>query len=509
MATYTGGVGSSGKNLGGGVYDIGITLAAGEYPVKVRFDTKSGGAYWTNRVTSAKRSATISLCGGSGGNPSVTLGTITLDGGRSNVNTPEYSIDGSTLAGCSLYLSINNGSGGVNLRNYCAITVETSGGGSTEEETEQETVPPFSPDVYKKLLPTVGYDGTFLNLARRATWQIKVEGVDCTAEIEKNLISIEITDNEEDAADDLQIKISDRDATWLQKWLDDTIQAGAKTKGLKFQVWIGMRTDSGAVTQQKAGTFVLDTVKHSGPPAVCVIKCLSVDYAGGIRTEKRDYAWEGYTLYGIAADIAKKGGLKLLYCTENNPKLYRKEQDQQTDLEFLVDLCHDYGVSIKITDGQMVLFKRSQYEGDDAIATFKYGDGSYLKWDVSTGTGDVTYDSCTVKYYDPETAKLITGTYKTAEYDENDDDEHQELVITDIRVKSIAEAEQIAEMRLKLKNLFERKVKFTVPGNPQMIAGIPVVLSGFGYWNGKYMIRKAKHSITKSGYTTQIELRKI
>lgn len=41
-----------------------------------------------------------------------------------------------------------------------------------------------------------------------------------------------------------------------------------------------------------------------------------------------------------------------------------------------------------------------------------------------------------------------------------------------------------------------------------MVAGVTVMLAGFGMFDGKYLIYQAKHSVS-NGYTTQIKLRRV
>lgn len=518
MGTYTTAIGSSGITLKDKVTSLGIQLPANEYPTKIHFDLKGGGAYWKQSSYQPGTGA-FWLHGDAEGKTGVKFGEMTLPSVSSNITQKDFDIpNGKTLLGCALYFDAKAVSGwGVGLRNRCTITVTTEIG-TIEPEV------PADPDLYKKLLPTVDQNDKMIGCARRADWKVKVNGVDITDEIKKDLISIEVTDNEEAQADDLQIKMSDRDAIWLTKWLDVTVHKGAKAKGLSFEAWIGNTDHTGKVLQQKSGTFLLDSMDHSGPPAVVKIKCACVDCQGGIRTDENDKCWENIKLRDIAGDIAAKGKLNLLYCTTRNPKYDRKEQDQETDIAFLIRLCDDAGLSVKISEGNLIIFDRKSFESQDVIQVITYGDGSYTKWSLGTGNGEVTYDICTVRYTDPVTGKVIEGCYKSeawqeeedrvaeANKDKKDSDEkeepkHTELKIRNKKVSNKAEANELAEIELNLKNLFERTVSFTLPGNPSMMAGLPIQLVHFGYWSGKYMITTCTHSITNSGYTTKIKLR--
>lgn len=369
----------------------------------------------------------------------------------------------------------------------------------------------LSSKLFNDLLPQSMDDKDAGKKARHAAWRVNVQGVDVTKEIHHNLLSLEVTDNEEDEADDLQIKIADRDGEWLQKWLNDTIQQGAKTNGLKFEIWIGITDADGKVTKQKCGTFYLDCVKHSGPPAVTTIKCISLAFGGGIRSEKRDKAWEKYNLSGIAGEIAGKAGLKIQYLADSDPFYARKQQDQETDLEFLMRLCKEEAMSLKFSDNKMVIFDKKKFEAKMPSRNFIFNSShcEYLKWDLGTTAAEEQYDSCLVKYTDPKTGECIEGRYKSDEYATNDSDKHRELVITDKKVSSVGEAMHLAEKLLKINNQFAKEASFTVMGDPTLMAGLTAHLSKFGYWNGKYIISRAKHTIGPSGYTTRIDLRKV
>lgn len=70
------------------------------------------------------------------------------------------------------------------------------------------------------------------NLARRTAVEVAFDGLDISESIHPYLLSLTYTDNEEDEADDLQIKLQDRDGLWLCQWLNDMVQAAASTTGV-------------------------------------------------------------------------------------------------------------------------------------------------------------------------------------------------------------------------------------------------------------------------------------
>ncbi len=124
------------------------------------------------------------------------------------------------------------------------------------------------------------------------------------------------------------------------------------------------------------------------------------------------------------------------------------------------------------------------------------------------GAADVKYSSCRVSYVDPATGECIEATARIEDYAPNAKG-NQQLEIS-AKVASIGEAKTLAEKQLRLHNKYAKTASFTFPGAPSLVAGVTVRLRGWGSWNGKYMISRATHSVSsRSGYTTQIELRRV
>lgn len=70
-------------------------------------------------------------------------------------------------------------------------------------------------------------------------------------------------------------------------------------------------------------------------------------------------------------------------------------------------------------------------------------------------------------------------------------------------------AKQKAEklLREKNKNEFQACIKLT--GDIKLCAASTIYIDGFGIFDGKYFIEKSVHNIDGSGYTTEIEIRKV
>lgn len=349
-----------------------------------------------------------------------------------------------------------------------------------------------------------------------ATWTdvgVSFDGVDISIPINSNLLTFSYTDNEEDEADDLQIKLHDRAGQWLQKWLNESVQAAAygitdSTKGLSITAGIKKHYPSGKVIKTDCGVFELDSVKAEGPPSGITIKGTSLPYAGGIRTDERDKSWENYTLSGIGAEIAGKASLGFLFDSPNNPSFSRVEQAKQTDIAFLQTLCHENGLSLKVSMGKLIIFDQAKYEKLEPYTNIVWTDGSYTKYSLTTQEGEVHYDECRVRYYHPIKKELFEGSAQAEDYDGEASD-HTVCEITTRPVESNAEAKSLAAYILRMHNKYEKKCVFTMVGNPMLGAGLTVQLMGFGMWDEKYIIKQCKHEVSQNGYTTKLTLRTI
>jgi len=344
------------------------------------------------------------------------------------------------------------------------------------------------------------------DLARRTKAEITFAGVDITKDIQPYLLSLSYTDNAEDEADDLQLTLQDRDGLWLEKWLQEAVEATAAGKlkigaVLLAENWQGNGQDK----MLDCGTFELDSVTTQSTPSTVTIKATALPFSAKIRQTLQTKAWENYTLSGIANELAEANGLACMYESAADPFYSRVEQVQTSDIAFLQKLCQRAGLSLKATGTMLVLFDQAAYESKPSVFTIKRGDGKYTKYKLSASTADSQYASCRVNYVDPASGKCIEGVAKA---EESNSGSKQQLEIT-TKVASAAEAKELAAKYLRLHNKFAKTASFSLPGNVGLVAGLCVQLVGFGGWDGKYIISQAAHSLSGGGYTTQIELRRV
>lgn len=288
-------------------------------------------------------------------------------------------------------------------------------------------------------------------------------------------------------------------------------QERAASKGLKISAVILRENwnSDGKDDMLDCGQFELDSIDASGPPATITIKATSLSYSSTVRQTKKSKSWENTTLSAIAKKIAEANGMACMFECGTDPSYKRVEQYQTSDIVFLQKLCHNAGCSLKVTNNILVIFDQSKYEKKKSVFTIKHGAaGGYTKYKLSTGDND-TYTSCRVSYTTSNGA-VISATAYVEDYKEPNDDDQTKNQCLEIhqKVTSKDEAQALAHKMLRLHNKYEFEASFTFPGDPKLVAGSAVTLSGWGAFDGKYIIKQAKHSIGSSGYTTQIALRK-
>lgn len=338
--------------------------------------------------------------------------------------------------------------------------------------------------------------------ARRTEIRLTFDGTDITADINKYFQSLSYTDNESGKTDDLQVSLDDREGVWLGNWLNTpSASKGAELSAVIIQKnWNSDEKDR----VLDCGVFQLDSIDASGPPGKVTMKGTSIPYSSTIRTQKKTKAWEKFQLSKIANEIAAKNGFRCMFESAFDPFYTRTEQVQESDIVFLQRLCRNAGISLKVTAKIIVLFDAAAYEQKSAVRTIKRGSADVLSFSFSTNLHDTSYSKCHVSYTNPNTGATIEYTYTP-----KDADKSGQVLEVNEKVSSREEARQLAMKRLREKNKDEFKASFSLVGDAGLVAGVTVQVSGYGAFDGKYIIETAGHSVSNSGYKTDLTLRRV
>lgn len=324
---------------------------------------------------------------------------------------------------------------------------------------------------------------------RRTRISLLYNDTDISRDISPDLISFDYTDKESGEADDLSIKLKNNHGLWTGEWFPskgDTLKASIIDEGFG---------------EMYCGTFKIDDIEASGPPDVMVIKGVSIPLDESIRRKDKSKTWEDTTLSAIANEIGTTGALEVIYDADSDPAFSRLAQNEEPDLAFLNRICKDEGFSLKITDQKLVVFEQAKYEAQAANITFTKGVDNIEGYRFSSQAFDL-YKSCTVNYYNSEEEKQLSYTCTAPNISEG-----MEANVVKV-ADSLAEAERWAKAELRKRNKHEITGDLTITGRTDVFAGTNIELSGFGKYDGVYIIEEAGHSVG-SGYRTALKVRRV
>ena len=332
--------------------------------------------------------------------------------------------------------------------------------------------------------------------ARRVIPAVFYNKKDISADLSQYLKSISYTDNMTGEADDLQIVLADVEHLWSGGWMPEL--------GAKLDVsWLLKDWEiNGVPTSFHAGMFEVDEVSCTFGPSQADIKAVSIPDNNTLRGVEHTKVWEKATLQKVCKDIADSCQLELSYEPDYEVNYDRVEQSEESDLAFLTKLCRDAGLALKIYNEKLVIFDESVYEQAVPVLTI-----SATQSDLSGGTRFIrklrdTYKACHVKYQRGEDKQLIEFTFSAPDKSEG------KILQVKEEVSSIAEAERLAKKRLREKNCEEVTGSFNCIGNPSLVASSTVNVVGFGAFDGKYIITRAQHDISSSGYRCSVDIRR-
>lgn len=368
-----------------------------------------------------------------------------------------------------------------------------------------------------KSLINMARDDVQKGYARRAFAKILYNGTDITASLQTYSKSVDYTDVISGEADDLQITLKDTDGLWLSDWFPD--KGAVLTASIVTQYW-----DSPTAPDKElpCGLFEIDEIECSSMPSEVKIKAVSVPDNTTLRGTEHTQAWEQLSIWRVANDIAARNNMGLQWQVKDNPNIDRIEQTEQSDLSFLNKLCQDHGYSLKVVNNELVIFDLKDLEAAEPLLLFKRPAVKDLvsqvviakdsattpvlktlvpsQWSFRTSTRDI-YKTCIVEYTDSKTKQTIKATF---------DDPNKttgKILRVKKEVKSQAEADELAKRELRAKNLEEVTARLDLMGDTDLSSGLTCQVTGFGHFDGKYIISSVHHTIG-GGYNCSVDLRR-
>lgn len=248
------------------------------------------------------------------------------------------------------------------------------------------------------------------------------------------------------------------------------------------------------------GSFWVDEVKLSGSNGgdECNIRGLSLK-SSLIYAPVKKQVIVRKSLKDIVSDLAARIGLKVVGDLDGT---WSGTQDE-SDVALLFRIARETGRIFKIENDELVFYKVEKIAGTVQVRPgylLEIPRSNILSYDISDkAAGRIS--SCTCKWWDQETKKQVSGTFNAGLKGGGS------AVIWE-EAKTEADAVQKARDYVTDRNKKGEEFSMNLMGDVRLRAGVCVKPSGFGRFDKTYYIAEARHSLSSSGYTTSIILRK-
>lgn len=322
-----------------------------------------------------------------------------------------------------------------------------------------------------------------MSRARRAAIDVDYEHVNITDSIKGSLKTFSYTDAASGESDTVSLSLQDREHKWMGSWAPkkgDHISASAM-----FHDWEGDGDD----WELYCGSFEVDDITMSGPPASCTISAVSMPRSEAFNEEERTKNWEEITVKEIASEIAGRAGISLHYEAEEI-QVKTVEQDKQTDCKFLYSVCEKYGLAMKIFAEKIVIFDEAVYEESAPVDELRYSDLAQYSYKSKL---EGTYTGAKIAYTDPGTGEdhivTVGGGNRIKEINEEAD--------------NAADAQKKAIAALNNANKGDTKLSATVKARKELIASRCIRVSECGTMDGVYYLDKVITKIGGNGASQQ------
>lgn len=324
------------------------------------------------------------------------------------------------------------------------------------------------------------------------------------------------------SGDSFSFTLADPQNKWMSSWKPKVaaeLYASAKHWGFD---------GTSVVRKVVFGHFEINSINVKAPPQTVTLTTTSIPKGKGAKT-KRTETYKNCNMRSLVTIIAKRLGLKMIYKANSTPSQDEVRQSKENDLTFLKRICGENGFSIKVSTKYITILDDMDLEAQKAKFTIKKTNQRLKSYDF-TETLTNLYSACKIYYteekeYEVEVDKITvnkrtkkvtktkvkkkfkkkifhTQTFKPKNPPVGD------VLMFEEEYKNNAIAKRKAQNKLREANKGMQTGTLTFFGLLNVNEGDTVTLSGFGGFNGKYIIVTYSGSFTTSGTESTLELRK-
>lgn len=305
-----------------------------------------------------------------------------------------------------------------------------------------------------------------------------------TTDIRAEVYDIKYTDYIEGNADTLEISITDP----TQKWLNNHYPK----KGTLLDFALRNGDDF-----LNLGKFHISEISYSSPPYTLIIKSQSVGLDVGNRTHKAK-SFIDTDLKTIVDFFAKKLKLKVIGNIEPI-KIKNSIQYGERDLEYLKRLANKYNYFFKIHQDKIVFSQNKEQQSQFEVITLSPRE--CIKIDLND------YIKDTAKAVNISAFNIKTKTKMIASSKSNAQNNNSTIEKSSASNSSFNDLQNQADASIYNGDTQTKQGIIGLIGTSYLVAGQNIKLSDFYNFNGIYLIRSTRHSLSESGFTTELELR--
>jgi uncharacterized protein len=331
----------------------------------------------------------------------------------------------------------------------------------------------------------------------RPIFRIFADGADVTANMADRLLSLTVKDEAEDKSDTLEIRLDDRPTG-----------AGAHVNlpapGTVLRVLVGYAGRS----LTELGTFEVDEVRYSAPPATLEVKAKAAKMPSAFRSPETK-SYHDKTLGEIVEEVAGRFGFQVRVSNElAQIKVPHVDQTAESPMAFLTRLAREHNALARPVNGLLAVIPRGGgvSASGQPLPVYRLAPGDCEQWHFNHSARIAPGASGGQK--EQETGGGVKHVWWDVEAQEMREHLEGEPPYQELKFGAPDEATAKREAA-NAKGAGDRKEKefgFARTGDPALMADQKLILSGFrAEIPTEWRVTSVTHQLDNSGYKTTVQ----